>query len=143
MVNYKPTYLLHWTIQSYVIPFLKRIKLSKFFCSFKDGFDNAINIASRFLRISVFLEAWHRTFQVKTWLMCLFNCLAGSESLVAWSCSDHLVICFYLFARCNLLHIFNSHNNFCTLGITFYPSNEAELVFSLFPNWLQYQNYFL
>ena len=26
---------------------------SKFFCSFKDGFNNAINIASRFLRISI------------------------------------------------------------------------------------------
>ena len=51
---------------NYVIPFLKRIKRSKFVSSFKDGFDKAINIASRFLRISVFLEAGHQTFQVKT-----------------------------------------------------------------------------
>ena len=35
------------------------------------------------------------------------------------------------------------HSKFYTLGITFYPSNEIEFVFSLFPNWLQYQNYFL
>ena len=72
--------MLHWTITNYVISFLKRAKRSKLFCSFKNGFNNAINIASRFSRISVFLKAWHRIFQVKTWLICLFKCLAGSES---------------------------------------------------------------
>ena len=53
--------MLQWTIKNYFISLLKIIKLSKVFCSFKDGFNNAINIASTFLQISVFLDAWHRT----------------------------------------------------------------------------------
>ena len=32
------------------------------------------------------------------------------------------------------LHIRKPHSKFYTLGITFYPSNETEFVFSLFPN---------
>ena len=38
----------------------------------------------------VFLEVWHGTFPLKTWLIYLFKCLAGSESLVALSCSDQV-----------------------------------------------------
>ena len=90
LVNYKITHLLYQTINNCVTSFLKRIQHSKFFCLFKDGFNYAINIASRFLGISVFLEAWHKTFQVKTWLICLLKCLAFSESLLGLSCSKLL-----------------------------------------------------
>ena len=74
--------------------FEKEASVQSFFCSFKDGFNNATNIASRILQISVYLDIWQRTFYVKPWLICLFTFLAGSESLVALSCSDHLVMVF-------------------------------------------------
>ena len=73
-----------------MLPFLKRIKHSEFFCSFKNDFNNAVNINSRFSWISVFLEALHKVFHVKTWLISLFQCLAASEPLVELSCFDHL-----------------------------------------------------
>ena len=41
MLNYKITYLLHWTIKNYAIPFPRRVKHSKLFCSFKE--DNIID----------------------------------------------------------------------------------------------------
>ena len=99
-----------------VIPFLKRIKRWKVFCSFKDGFNNAINIASRFLWISFFKIFYH----VLTTLL----------------------RCFFLFRWCNLLHIHKPHSKLYFLGITFYPSNETEFEFFLFPNWLWYNFFF-
>ena len=53
--------------------FLKYIQFSKFFCSCNIGLNNAINITSIFLRISGFLEVWHKYFQVKAWLVCFYN----------------------------------------------------------------------
>ena len=73
-----------------MLPFLKRIRHSEFFCSFKNDFNNAVNITSRFSWISIFLEALHKVFYVKTWLISLFQCLAASEPLVELSCFDHL-----------------------------------------------------
>ena len=55
--------MLQRTIKNYIILFLKKIIVS-----FIDGFNNAKNIASIFLLISVFLEAWHKNVQVELWL---------------------------------------------------------------------------
>lgn len=51
--------------KNYVISYPNKIKHSKFFCSFKYGVNNVMNIDSRFLQISIALEIPFDFYNIK------------------------------------------------------------------------------
>ena len=76
------------------MPFLNKVRTLNITCSFRDGFIDAMKLASRFLRSLYFVGALHKMDQLKLWLGLFLRCLAGSESLFGFSCSFHLTLTF-------------------------------------------------
>ena len=124
----------HWAIKNYVIPFLKRIKRSRFFCSFKDGFNDSINISSRYVH-SLF-RGVEQYFPGKNMIDVCLNALLAQNLQQHYHVLTTLLWCFFLLRQCNLLHICKSHSKFYMLGIIFILQTKQSLYFPCFStNW--------